>query len=81
METSLSLQELVDKLNQAVTERDYDGIKRCARMMQSRFSNVGDLTYPAKRLFERMEEWSKIEKGSVDTVKMLEILREEGVEL
>lgn len=81
METGLSLQELVDKLNDAVTERDYDGIKRCARMMQSRFSRVTDLSYPAKKLFERMDEWSNIEKGSVDTVKMLEILKEEGVEL
>jgi KaiC/GvpD/RAD55 family RecA-like ATPase len=81
METGLSLQELVEKLNWAVTERDYDSIKRCARMLGARFDKVGDLSYAAQRLFLRMDEWSKIKEGSVDTVKMLEILREEGVEL
>lgn len=78
MEVSLTLEELVLKLNKAVNNRDYDGIKRCARLLQKRFVGLGDLSYPAKRLFERMDDWSNIKEGSVDTVKLMQVLKEEG---
>lgn len=74
-----SLEELVGKLNTALAYKDYDGAQRIALIMAGRFSPLGDLGYAAKRLFERMGEWSEIKDGSVDTLKLLEVLREEGV--
>lgn len=74
-----SLKGLVGKLNTACDMHDWDGVKRVARIMQARFEPVGDMQYGAKRLFERMDEWSQITHGTVDTQKLLEILVEEGV--